>query len=157
VARTSAGLLLFRTGPAGLEVLLVHPGGPLWAKKDDGAWSIPKGELDDGETALDAAIREVREELGVEIAGVFLALTPVRQAGGKTVHAWAARADFDPTQLSSQTFEMEWPPRSGRRQAFPEVDRAAWFTIGEAKRTILKGQLPLIDEFVVLVGSRSEP
>jgi predicted NUDIX family NTP pyrophosphohydrolase len=152
VARTSAGLLLFRTGPAGLEVLLVHPGGPLWAKKDDGAWSIPKGELEDGEAALDAAIREAREELGVGIAGEFLALTPVRQAGGKTVQAWAVRADFDPARLSSQTLEMEWPPRSGRRQTFPEVDRAAWFTIDEATRKLLIGQRPLIAELQALVG-----
>ena len=146
VAKTSAGLLLFRTGAAGLEVLLVHPGGPLWAKKDAGAWSIPKGEIEPGEEPLATAVREVREELGVEIAGDFLPLTPVRQSGGKTVHAWAVRADFDPAQLSSQTFEMEWPPRSGRRQAFPEVDRAAWYTVDEARVMILKGQLPLVDE-----------
>lgn len=157
MARTSAGLLLFRTGPAGLEVLLVHPGGPFWAKKDNGSWSIPKGELDDGEAALAAAIREVREELGVVIAGEFRALTPVRQAGGKTVQAWAVRAEFDPAALRSQTFEMEWPPRSGRRQAFPEVDRAAWFTLDDASSKILEGQRPLIDEVAVLAGSRSGP
>ncbi len=156
MTRTSAGLLLYRTRPAGLEVLLVHPGGPFWAKKDDGAWSIPKGEIEDGESPLAAAIRETREELGVEISGDCVPLTPVRQAGGKTVHAWAVRADVDPTRLSSQTFEMEWPPRSGRRQTFPEVDRAAWFTLDDARRKILKGQLPLIDELGVLVGSRSE-
>lgn len=156
MAKTSAGLLLYRTGPTGLELLLVHPGGPFWANKDDGAWSIPKGELEDGEAPLAAALREVREELGVEITGEFLALTPVRQPGGKTVHAWAVRADFDPAVLRSQTFEMDWPPRSGRQQTFPEVDRAAWFTIDEAKRKILKGQLPLIDEAGVLAGSRSE-
>lgn len=153
MATTSAGLLLFKNGPDGLEVLLVHPGGPFWAKKDDGAWSIPKGELEDGEAPLAAAIREGREELGIEVAGEFVALTPVRQAGGKTVLAWAVRADFDPTRLVSQTFEMEWPPRSGRTQTFPEVDRAAWFTIDEARRKILKGQRPLLDDVGVLVGS----
>lgn len=157
MAKISAGLFLFRTGPAGLEVLLVHPGGPFWAKKDDGAWSIPKGELEDGEAPLAAAIREVREELGVELAGECLALTPVRQAGGKTVQAWAVRAEFDPAALRSQTFEMEWPPRSGRTQAFPEVDRAAWFTLDEARSKILEGQLPLIDEVGVVVGDRSVP
>lgn len=157
MARTSAGLLLVRTGPAGLEVLLVHPGGPFWATKDDGAWSIPKGELDDGEAPLAAAIRETREELGVEIAGEFVALTPVRQAGGKTVHAWAVRAEFDPARLASQTFEMEWPPRSGRRQTFPEVDRAAWFTIDEAKRKILKGQVGLLDELEARANSCRVP
>jgi predicted NUDIX family NTP pyrophosphohydrolase len=152
VAKTSAGLLLHRTGPTGLEVLLVHPGGPFWAKKDHGAWSIPKGELEDGEGPLAAALREVREELGVEVTGEFLALTPVRQPGGKTVHAWAVRAEFDPAELRSRTFEMEWPPRSGRQEAFPEVDRAAWFTVDEARSRILKGQLPFVAELRDRVG-----
>jgi predicted NUDIX family NTP pyrophosphohydrolase len=145
-AARSAGLLLFRMGPAGLEVLVVHPGGPLWARKDAGAWSIPKGEIADGEEPLHAAIREVREELGVELSGEFLPLTAVRQAGGKVVHAWAVAADFDPAQLRSNTFEMEWPPRSGRKQTFPEVDRAGWFRPDEARLKILKRQVGLVDE-----------
>jgi len=145
MAKQSAGLLLFRWRAAELEVLLVHPGGPFWAKKDDGAWSIPKGEIDEGEDPLAAARREVAEELGVALDGPFMPLEPVRQAGGKVVHAWAIEADVDPATITSNTFHMEWPPRSGRRQTFPEVDRAAWFTIGQARSKILRGQLPLLD------------
>jgi predicted NUDIX family NTP pyrophosphohydrolase len=144
--RVSAGLLIYRRRGPALEVLLVHPGGPFWRDKDLGAWSIPKGEGEPGEALLDAARREVREEIGVDVDGTFLPLTPVRQAGGKTVHAWAIAADVDPRAIVSTTFEIEWPPRSGRRQAFPEVDRAAWFEIDEARRRILGGQRPLIDE-----------
>ena len=146
MASTSAGLLLFRHGSHGLEVLLVHPGGPFWARKDAGAWSIPKGELADGEDPLQAAIREAREELGVDVDGDFLPLTPVRQAGGKLVRAWAVRADLDPAGVRSNTFELEWPPGSARMQTFPEVDRAGWFRPDEARLKILKGQVPLIDE-----------
>ena len=144
--KTSAGLLLFRWRARQLEVLLVHPGGPLWARKDEGAWSIPKGHVGEGEEALAAARREVEEETGTRPDGDFVPLTPIRQSADKTVKAWAIESDFDPTTLASNTFEMEWPPRSGRRQTFPEVDRAAWFTIEEARRKILRGQLPLLDE-----------
>lgn len=143
--RKSAGLVLFRQGAGELEVLLVHPGGPFWAKKDEGAWSIPKGEIDEGEDALAAARREVQEEIGATPDGAFIPLTPVRQAGGKVVHAWAIEGDVDPATITSNTFELEWPPRSGRRQTFPEVDRAAWFMISEARSKILRGQLPLLD------------
>jgi predicted NUDIX family NTP pyrophosphohydrolase len=145
MAKTSAGLLLFRTRGGELEVLLVHPGGPFWAKKDEGAWSIPKGEIDEGEDPLAAAKREVQEELGAAPDGDFIPLAPVRQAGGKVVHAWAIEADIDPSAITSNTFQLEWPPRSGRQQTFPEVDRAAWFTISEARSKILGGQLPLLD------------
>jgi predicted NUDIX family NTP pyrophosphohydrolase len=151
MAKTSAGLLLFRRAGAGIEVLLVHPGGPLWAKKDDGAWSIPKGEVGGDENARMAAIRECREELGVTIAGEFLPLTPIRQLGGKVVIAWAVEADFDPATLRSNTFELEWPPRSGKRQAFPEVDKAAWFPSTVARQKILTGQVALIDQLLTVV------
>jgi predicted NUDIX family NTP pyrophosphohydrolase len=143
--RKSAGLVMFRERDGELEVLLVHPGGPFWAKKDDGAWSIPKGEIDEGEDPLAAARREVVEELGAAPDGLFIPLEPVRQAGGKVVHAWAIEADVDAASITSNTFQMEWPPRSGRRQTFPEVDRAAWFTIAQARSKILRGQLPLLD------------
>jgi predicted NUDIX family NTP pyrophosphohydrolase len=146
VARKSAGLLLFRRTPAGIEVLLVHPGGPLWAKKDEGAWSIPKGEIDADEDPLAAARREFGEELGSPVSGEFIALAPIRQASGKVVHAWAVEGDFDPATLTSGTFSMEWPPRSGRQQQFPEVDRAEWFTIENAKRKINKAQIALLDQ-----------
>jgi predicted NUDIX family NTP pyrophosphohydrolase len=141
----SAGLLLFRASPDGVEVLLVHPGGPYWAKKDAGVWSVPKGEPLPDEEPLAAARREVLEEIGLAAEGPFLPLGEVRQKAGKRVTAWAARAEFDPAALRSATFEMEWPPRSGRRQAFPEVDRAAWFGLDEARARILEGQRPLLD------------
>jgi predicted NUDIX family NTP pyrophosphohydrolase len=152
MARTSAGLLLFRHNRHHLEVLLVHPGGPLWAKKDDGAWSIPKGEIGPGEEPLDAARREFAEELGSAISGDFIPLSPVRQAGGKLVHAWAVEGDFDPLTLKSGTFSMEWPPRSGRQQHFPEVDRAEWFTIDAARLKINKAQIVWLDE--IILGGR---
>jgi len=146
VARKSAGLLLFRRTPAGVEVLLVHPGGPLWAKKDEGAWSIPKGEIDADEAPLAAARREFEEELGSPVSGQFIALAPIRQASGKVVHAWAVEADFDPATFTSGMFSMEWPPRSGQQQEFPEVDRAEWFSIDNARRKINKAQIELLDQ-----------
>jgi predicted NUDIX family NTP pyrophosphohydrolase len=144
--KKSAGLLLYREGSEGLEVLLVHPGGPFWARKDDGAWSIPKGEFEDPEDPLAAAIREFEEETGARPGGEFIPLKPLKQPGGKLVYAWAVRADFDPATLKSNLFSMEWPPRSGRRQEFPEVDRAAWFGKEAARRKILKGQAGFVDQ-----------
>jgi predicted NUDIX family NTP pyrophosphohydrolase len=150
VARRSAGLLLFRRTSAGVEVLLVHPGGPLWAKKDEGAWSIPKGEIDAGEDPLAAARREFEEELGSSVSGEFIALAPIRQASGKIVHAWAVEGDFDSSTLTSGMFSMEWPPRSGRQQEFPEVDRAEWFSLDDASRKINKAQIELLNQLARL-------
>ncbi len=143
--KRSAGLLLFRRAVERWEVLLVHPGGPLWAQKDKGAWSIPKGELAEDEDPLQGAIREVAEETGQHVTGEFIALKSLRQPGRKLVHAWAVEADFDPRQLRSNTFSMEWPPRSGRQASFPEIDRAAWFGLDEARSRILIGQAGFID------------
>ena len=145
MARTSAGVLLYRRRDGVPEVFLVHPGGPFWAKKDEGAWSIPKGEFDPSEDALTAAKREFEEETGLVVEGEFRPLKPIRQAGGKLVHAFALEGDLDPKAIHSNTFEMEWPPRSGRRQAFPEVDRAAWFPLDVAREKIHKGQVGLLD------------
>ena len=138
--KQSAGLLLFRRRTSGLEVLLVHPGGPLWARKDEGAWSIPKGEIEENEDVLTAARREVEEETGARPPGPFISLSPVRQTGGKIVHVWAVESDFEPESLRSNIFDMEWPPRSGNRRSFPEVDRAAWFDLLTAARKILASQ-----------------
>ncbi len=151
--KLSAGLLLFREISGDIEVLLVHPGGPFWAKKDDGAWSIPKGEFEEGEDPLEAAKREFEEETGtVPPLGEFIPLEPVRQASGKVVHAWAVNGDFDPSTMVSNTFTMEWPPRSGRQQEFPEVDRAEWLSLQGATRKILKGQAPLLRQLVEKLG-----
>jgi predicted NUDIX family NTP pyrophosphohydrolase len=147
-ANVSAGLVLVRRGVAdgAPEVLLVHPGGPFFAKKDEGAWSIPKGLVDDGEDLLEAAKRETREELGVEItAPVFFPLGEVTQKSKKRVHAWACAFDFDPSALASNTFELEWPPRSGKKQRFPEVDRAEWRPRASALDKILEAQRPFIE------------
>lgn len=149
--KVSAGLLPYRVRAGRIEVLLVHPGGPFWSTKDAGAWSIPKGEIGPDEDPLRAAIREVREEIGVAIAGPFEPLTPVRQAGGKLVHAWAVAADIDPARIVSQPVELQWPPRSGRRLVVPEVDRAAWFALDDAGRRILAGQRPLLGELAAML------
>jgi predicted NUDIX family NTP pyrophosphohydrolase len=148
MAKISAGILLFRIRPAGVEVMLVHPGGPFWAKKDAGSWSIPKGLAEEGEDLLAAAKREFREETGMAIDGVCLDLGGHKQPGGKTIVAWACEADFDTAALNSNTFAMEWPPGSGRMTEFPEVDRAAWYSIDRALETINKGQAPIVAALV---------
>jgi predicted NUDIX family NTP pyrophosphohydrolase len=149
--KAAAGLLVYRQR-AELEVFLVHPGGPLWAKKDMGAWSLPKGEFEEGEEPLQAAKREFAEETGFSVDGEFLKLEPLKQRGGKIVHAWAIEADCDASQVRSNLFSMQWPPKSGRIQQFPEVDRAAWFTIPEARRRILPSQSGFIDQLVEALG-----
>jgi len=148
--KSSAGLLLYRHRGE-REVFLVHPGGPFWGKKDAGAWTIPKGEIADGEEPLEAAKREFLEETGFDINGEFRRLDPVKQAGGKIVQAWAIEADCDSAQLHSNRFAIEWPPKSGKTREFPEVDRAGWFTISEARTKILVGQVGLIDQLVSLL------
>jgi predicted NUDIX family NTP pyrophosphohydrolase len=143
--RDSAGLLIWRRQPS-LQFLLVHPGGPYWTRKDDGAWSIPKGELEPGEDLLAAAQRETREETGFVASGPFSRLSPVRQPSGKIVHAWAVAGDFDPAAMTCTNFEMEWPPHSGRMVSFPECDRASWFDVAQALHKITIGQLPIIEQ-----------
>jgi predicted NUDIX family NTP pyrophosphohydrolase len=154
-ARESAGLILFRVGTAP-EVLLVHPGGPFWAKKDLGAWSIPKGELEEGEDPRMCALRELGEELGPAAPRLsvddLIELGSIRQKAGKVVHAWAAEGGFDPAALEGNSFELEWPPRSGIRREYPEVDRAEWFDPAEARRRILAAQAPLIDRLLESLG-----
>jgi len=150
--KAAAGLLLYRRRPGGIEVLLAHPGGPFWSRKDVGAWSIPKGEIDPGEDPVAAARREFREEIGLDVTGPLEPLGQQKQGSGKLVHIWASEGDFDPARLRSNTFEMEWPKGSGRTQVFPEVDRAAWFALDEGRRRILPGQAPFLDALVALVG-----
>jgi predicted NUDIX family NTP pyrophosphohydrolase len=150
--RRSAGLLMYRRAAARLEVLLVHPGGPFWARKDRGAWSIPKGEYAADEEPLAAARREFAEETGARPQGTFAPLGEIKQPGGKYVTAWAVEGEFDPTTLVSTTFELEWPPRSGRTRAFPEVDRAQWFAPNEARERILPAQCALIDRLEELLA-----
>ena len=142
----SAGLLMYRFRGGVLEVFLVHPGGPYWAKKDLGAWSLPKGEYTPDEDALAAARREFTEETGFPAEGEFLPLTPLKQPSGKIIAAWAFQGDCDPEAVKSNTFSMEWPPRSGSQQEFPEIDRAGWFTLEEAKVKIIKGQMGFLEE-----------
>lgn len=153
VAKRSAGIVLYRRSAGGVEVLLGHMGGPFWARKDAGAWSIPKGELDPGEDAASAARREFSEELGLPVPdGELVELGEVKQSGGKTVTAWALAGDLDPALVVPGTFEMEWPPRSGRRAEFPEIDRADWFGLGTAAEKIVAGQRPLLDRLAELLG-----
>jgi predicted NUDIX family NTP pyrophosphohydrolase len=145
MGKRSAGLLMYRWRNRHLEVFLVHPGGPFWAKKDLGAWSISKGEYVDGEQALAAAIREFQEETGFDADGEYLVLGTVQQASGKVVSAWAFEGDCDPTRLVSNHCKVEWPPRSGRMIDIPEVDRGGWFSLSDAKERILKSQAPFLD------------
>lgn len=153
--RKSAGLLLFRESSGYPEVLLVHPGGPFWSRKDEGAWSIPKGELGEGEDPLEAAKREFEEETGSPARGEAIPLSPLKQPSGKIVLAWAVRGDFDPGLLRSHTFPLEWPPKSGRMQEFPEVDRAGWFTMETARQKILKGQAGFLEQLQEILGKPS--
>ena len=144
-------MLLFRRQGPSLEVLLVHPGGPFWAKRDRGAWSIPKGEYQPEEEPMDAARREFREETGFPPEGDLLPLGEVKQPGGKIVQAWALEGDCDPALLRSNTFLLEWPPRSGKKMTVPEADRAAWFSIPEARERLLPGQAPFLDRLVQIL------
>jgi predicted NUDIX family NTP pyrophosphohydrolase len=157
VNKTSAGLLLYRISGVEPEFLLAHPGGPFWKNKDAGAWSIPKGEIAPGEEPLAAAIREFREELGLAPTGEFLELTPIQQKGGKIVRAWAIAGDFDPSQLKSNTFTIEWPPRSGKSATFPEVDRVAFFSFQEARQKINPAQVPILEELVSKIPWTNRP
>jgi len=144
--KTSAGILLYRLSDDGPEVFLVHPGGPFWAKKDEGAWSVPKGLFEEGENPLDAARREFREETGYDITGNFMELTPLRQPSGKVVYVWAVEGNIDATSIKSNMFSMEWPPKSGKEQEFPEVDKGGWFTMAQAREKLLPGQRGFLDQ-----------
>jgi predicted NUDIX family NTP pyrophosphohydrolase len=144
--KQSAGVLLYRVRLGAVEVLLVHPGGPYWARRDAGSWSLPKGEFSQDEDGRSAALREFEEETGQRVSAPLVPLKPLTQPGGKRVYAWAAQGDFDPAALQSNTFAMEWPPRSGKTQYFPEVDRAGWFDLAVAREKILRGQAGFLDE-----------
>jgi predicted NUDIX family NTP pyrophosphohydrolase len=145
VKKLSAGIVLYRKRETEIEVLIVHPGGPFWAKKDDGAWSIPKGEYVEGQDPLSVAKREFVEEIGFEVTGHFVELPPAKQPSGKIIRAWAVEGDLDAASIRSNTFSMEWPPKSGRIQQFPEVDRALWCEVALARRKLLSGQRVLLD------------
>lgn len=155
MAKKSAGLLMYRLSERGIEVLLVHSGGPYWVNRQWQAWSIPKGEIDPGEDAFTAAQREFQEETGQRPEGQFQALRTVRQSGGKLVFAWAFEGNFDPATLHSNTFTLEWPPNSGRMREFPEVDEAAWFPLEEAKQRIIKAQAQFLDELAAVLAAPS--
>lgn len=150
----SAGILPFRRR-GGFEVLLAHPGGPYWAEKDAGAWTVPKGLADPSEDLLATALREFAEETGFVAREPFIPLAPVKQKSGKTVYGFACEGEFDPGKLISNTFEIEWPPRSGKRKSFPEIDRVAWFGLAEAREKILGYQRPLLDELEMILASHS--
>jgi len=152
MAKTSAGLILYRMQSGKLEVLLVHPGGPFWSKKDEGAWFVPKGELNVGEEPLAGAKREFEEETGLKPEGEFLALGSVKQKSGKTIVAWAFEGDCDPSSIKSNTFTIEWPPKSGRQQEFPEIDRAGFFTVTQAKAKMHPVEYPLVLRLHELLG-----
>jgi predicted NUDIX family NTP pyrophosphohydrolase len=144
-SKQSAGILLYRQ-TSELEVFLVHPGGPFWKNKWAGTWTIPKGEFTNEEPALDAAVREFREETGVSLRGPFKPLSPIRQKGGKRVYAWISAGDLDPEKIVSNTFELEWPRKSGRQQTFPEIDKGEWFSLANARQVINPAQIALLDE-----------
>ncbi len=148
----SAGILVFRRRPQAVEVFLAHPGGPLWARKDEHAWSIPKGRYDENEDPLSAAKREFEEETSMRIDGHFVPLGEFRQPGGKLITAYVVEADVDETRVKSNLFEMEWPPKSGGRQSFPEIDRAQWFDIETAARKMHKGQIPILHALAKQLG-----
>lgn len=154
MAKQAAGILLYRWNADRLEVLLAHPGGPLWARKDYASWTLPKGQFTDDELPLDAAKREFEEEMGSKPEGEFRSLGTLKQPSGKVIHAWAVESDFDVTTVKSNLFTMEWPPRSGTISEFPEVDRAGWFTIDEARIKILKGQQPFLDRLIELTKAQ---
>jgi predicted NUDIX family NTP pyrophosphohydrolase len=152
VPKQAAGILLYRRGPTGPQVLLAHPGGPLWARKDAASWTLPKGQFTEGELPLDAAKREFEEEMGTAPSGDFQPLGTVKQPSGKIIHAWAAESDFDISTVKSNLFSMQWPPKSGRMGEFPEVDRAEWFSIEEARVKIIKGQAPFLERLLALLS-----
>ncbi len=154
--KKSAGLLMYRRRRGALEVFLVHPGGPFWQKKDAGSWSIPKGEYMPGEDPLEAAKREFQEETSFKASGEFIPLTPRKQPSGKIISAWAFEGDGDASAIKSNTFLMEWPPRSERQQEFPEVDRAGWFSIPVAREKIIKGQSGFLDELTQILKEAPE-
>ena len=150
----SAGILMYRFRDGAPEVLLAHPGGPFWRNRDAGAWTIPKGRVEPGEAPLEAARREFTEELGFAPPGEPVALTPVKQPSRKWIHAFAVQGDWNPAELRSNDFEMEWPPKSGRMQAFPEIDRAGWFAMPAARAKILRGQAPFLDQLQSMLDRR---
>ena len=153
--KKSAGILIYRQVNKQIEVMLVHPGGPFWAKKDLASWSIPKGEFEIGDDPLTAAIREVKEETGLQVKGDFMPLAAVRQKSGKIIYAWALEGDYNVDNITSNFFEMTWPPKSGKMKSFPEVDRAAWFDLEVAATKIVPGQVPLLQQLKELIKASS--